>query len=327
VFVFLFSQKFNNKLRFGVVLAILAVISSPSAQDRVDKPRGTDTSYLKRIHIGDLIDIHVAGHLEYDWRGKINPEGFIDGFDRIPKQIFALCRSEAELSADITSELSGTLREPKTEIKIVDISQRPIVSIEGAIATPTRFQVKRPVSLSELIVSAGGITDRSSGMISIVRPAGLSCIGNAKSTERFDIEIPKILAGHADANPNIVSGDIVFVGEASPIFLVGAVATQGKIEYRPEMTISRAISTAGGATKEAVTNEIKIFRRSSGATEAISVDLQKIAAGTASDVVLRPFDIIDLPFKGKPPRRLPPIAEIEQFSTVERTKYPLRIIE
>ncbi len=325
--MFLLSRKFEEKLLFGIAFAILAFISNLEAQDRANKSGVTDDSYLKRVHIGDLIDVHVPGHLEYDWRGKINPEGFIDGFDRIPKQIYALCRTEAELSEEITSELSGILRNPKTEVKIVDISQRPIVTIEGAVATPTRFQLRRPVTLSELIVSAGGITDRSSGAISIIRPTGLSCISRARSTERLDIEIPKILSGHAESNPNIVSGDIIFVEEASPIFLVGAISNQGKIEYRPEMTVSRAVSSAGGVTKEAVTDEIKIFRRSGSSTETIPVNLQKISSGSAADVVVRPFDIIDIPFKGKPPRRLPPVAEVEQYSTAERTKYPLRIIE
>jgi len=315
-----------TKLFGGIVLALFALVSCYDAQDRGNSSVASST-FLKRVHSGDLIDIHVVGNTEYDWRGKINPEGFIDGFDRIPKQIYALCRTESDIASEITSELSAILREPMTEVKIVDISQRPIATIEGAVAIPTRFQIKRPVTLAELIVSAGGITDRSSGNISIIRPAGLSCIGDGKTTERFDIEISKILLGQVEANPIIVSGDIITVGEAFPIFLVGAVATQGKLEYRPSMTIARAISSAGGATKEANLGEIKIFRRSGGSGEAISVDLQKVVAGSETDVPLKPFDIIDVPFKGKPPRRLPPIAEIDQYSSTERAKYPLRIIE
>jgi len=62
----------------------------------------SEADYLKRIHIGDLIDIHVAGYLEFDWRGRINAEGFLDCFDKIPKQIYALCRSESDVQANNT---------------------------------------------------------------------------------------------------------------------------------------------------------------------------------------------------------------------------------
>ncbi|MDM7924023.1 MAG: hypothetical protein QUS14_17160 [Pyrinomonadaceae bacterium] len=35
------------------------------------------------IHYGDLIDIDVVGSFEYDWRGTLTQEGFIDGNERL----------------------------------------------------------------------------------------------------------------------------------------------------------------------------------------------------------------------------------------------------
>ncbi|MGH9948291.1 MAG: SLBB domain-containing protein [Pyrinomonadaceae bacterium] len=335
VCVFLKPSFFRNGVYAGLLAVLFAFARGIYSQAAVPAATNSDVSYLKRIHYGDLIDIHVIGSIEYDWRGRINPEGFIDGYDRIAKHIFARCRTEVEIAAEIDQELSKSLRDPKTEVRIVDISRRPVTILDGAVAVPTRFQIKRAVNLLELIVVAGGITERSNGTISIIRPADISCYGGQSSdgsvktgvTKTYEIEISKILAGDAGANPLIVSGDLIVVAEASPIFLVGAVNKQGKFEYRPEITVSRAIANADGASKDAAVDEVKIFRRSPSGTEMIAVDLRKIASGEMPDNVLRPFDIIDVPYKGRPPRRLPPIVESNDDLTAERTRYPMQIID
>ena len=289
-------------------------------------------SYLNRVHSGDILDIRVVGNLEYDWRGGITPEGFLDGFEKVPKQIYALCRTEDDIAKEVTNELAGILRNPQTEVRILDRSNRTPATVEGAIATPTRFQMKRPARLNELIVAAGGITDRSSGEIMISRPDGLSCVqSNSVSGNRpvsnLTIRIPDLISGKSGANPVIVSGDLVVIFEASPVFLVGAVGTQGRIDHRPQLTVSRAIDSAGGLIKDAVADRITIFRRENGTTSTIRVDLPSIRSKQAEDVVLRPFDIIDIPFKGRPPRKLPPVFETESVYGDRRAKLPLKIID
>ena len=59
----------------------------------------------------------------------------------------------------------------------------------------------------------------------------------------------------------------------------------------------------------------------------IEVDLEKIRNKRNEDIVLRPFDIIDVPFKGKPPRRLPPVLENDMDGVEGRAKLPIKIIE
>src|SRR4051794_28459787 len=46
------------------------------------------------IHYGDLIDVDVVGNLDGDWRGTVNPEGFIQGLQYAADPIYALCKSE-----------------------------------------------------------------------------------------------------------------------------------------------------------------------------------------------------------------------------------------
>jgi protein involved in polysaccharide export with SLBB domain len=296
-----------------------------SAQNTVSAE--TDPNFIDRVHQGDVIDIHIPGYLEFDWRGRINPEGFLDGYDKIAKPVYAQCKSREDLAREIDSILAEILRNPKTEVRIVDRSKRPTAIIDGAVKTPSKLQMRRPARLSEIIVNAGGFTDRASGRIIVSRQPGSSCLGtqNDQKSSRMDIAISDLLAGDVKANPTIVSGDLIVVIEASPVYLLGAVQTQGRIDFRPDLTVSRAIDSAGGLEKNALRKEVKIFRRDGGAS-VIAVDLEKARSNQADDVFLRPFDIIDVPLKGKPPRRLPPM-DLDAEANEKRLRLPVKIIE
>lgn len=292
----------------------------------------------KLVHFGDLIEVDVIGSYEYDWRGSITPEGFLDGLDTLDDQVYALCRSEEELSAVIQKGFSKTLKDPTVAVRILDRSNRAVAFLTGAVRTPQRFQIKRPVHLNELLVLSGGITDRSSGEISIFRPANLSCTEpkrNAEGefvkasqpggSETFSVKISDILRGDPSSNPRILSGDIVTVSEAFPVYIIGGVNAPQQISIRNQLTLSRAISMAGGLAK-AGNNNIKIFRREGRETRSIEADLQKIAAGEVQDPVLKPFDIIDVPEKGKAARVRPPA--IDGRSRVSGLAgLPLRVVD
>jgi len=206
------------------------------------------------------------------------------------------------------------------------------------VRAPKRFQIKRKVMLSELLVLAGGITDRSSGEISIFRPANLNCTESKPRTdnafvkasqpggsETINIKIADILRGDAPSNPQILSGDIVTVSEALPVYIIGGVNTPQQISLRNTLTLSRAIASAGGLAKEG-RPVITIFRREGRETKIVKADLETIASGQSEDPVLKPFDIIDVPEKGKPARARPPMID-KAVSGTALASLPLRIID
>ncbi len=291
------------------------------------------------VHFGDLIEVDVVGSFEHDWRGSLTPEGFLDGLESLENQVYALCRSEQDLSIVIQAELSKTLRDPRVAVRILDRSNRAVAFLNGAVRVPQRFQIKRPIYLNELLTLSGGITDRSSGQVSLFRPANLSCTEPRRSgenefvkasqpvgAERSIIKISDILRGDPTANPRIFSGDIVTVVEALPVYIIGGVNIPQQIPLRNELTVSRAIAMAGGLAKEA-NSTITVFRRDGGVTSLITADLQKIVAGEANDPVLQPFDIVDVPQKGKPARTRPPVIDGSGSKNTPLAILPLRVID
>ena len=291
------------------------------------------------VHFGDLIEVDVVGSYEYDWRGSLTPEGFLDGFDTIENQVYALCQTEDSLSVAVQKELAKNLRDPKVEVRILDRSNRAVAFLSGAVRSPKRFQIKRKVQLNELLILSGGITDRSSGEISIFRPANMNCTEPKRSSEgefvkasqpggarTFNIKISDILRGDPESNPEILSGDIVTVSEAMPVYVIGGVNVPQQISLRNQLTLSRAIATSGGLAKEG-NSIVTIFRREGRETQSVKADLQKIESGVEEDPVLKPFDIVDVPQKGKPKRVRPPVIDkgIPMNSTLRAL--PLRIVD
>jgi protein involved in polysaccharide export with SLBB domain len=302
------------------------------------------------VHFGDLIDVDVVGSFEFDWRGTLNPEGFLNGIDLAENPIFALCRTEEEIAADIVKTYSKILRDPKVIVKILDRSNRPLSLLYGAVKTPQRFQIKRPVLLNELIIVSGGLTETASGKIQIFRQKSLNCQqsvkeksnptdGSDNNRERFvpasqdngstyiNVSISDLLTGKKEANPQILSGDVITVLEAESIYVIGGVTNPKQILFRRQITLSRAVSGAGGVTKNGDAKDITIYRREAGETRIIQADLEKIKAGKDKDLILQAFDIVEVAQTGRGKTKFPPILKVEEASEKKTINLPLRIID
>ena len=329
------SLQFKKNLSRTWLLTTLTLllVFAGAVEGQVEAP-----SQAHLVHFGDVVEVDVVGSFEYDWRGTLTPEGFFDGLDFLDGQIYGLCATENELSGVIQKKYAKILKDPTVVVRILDRSNRAVAFLSGAVRSPHRFQIKRPVYLNELLVLSGGITDRSSGEISIFRPANLSCTEAPKNTEgeflkastprgaeRLNVKISDILRGDPAANPRILSGDIVTVSEALPVYVIGGVNSPQQLALRNQQTLSRAIASAGGLAREGTRN-VTIFRRDGRETKLIQADLAQIEAGQAEDPVLKAFDIIDVPQKGKAARARPPVVD-SAVSRQSLTNLPLRVIE
>ncbi|MDI1241227.1 MAG: SLBB domain-containing protein [bacterium] len=277
------------------------------------------------IHPGDLIEVDELGGFDYDWRGRLNPEGFLDGFTKIVDPIPALCRSPEQLAEAIRETYAKTLRDPRVIVRILDRSRRPLAILDGAIRQPMRLQIRRPVKISELAVVSGGFTDKASGEITILRPPNQSCDSPVTTTTVIKIRISEILAGNHEADIRVRSGDIVTVESVEPVYVTGGVNRPGRLDWREGATLSRIVAAAGGVTNRGVSGNVTIYRRVASDGQIIDADLDRVTSGKVDDVEILPFDIIDVPVRGARKRTSPPV--VENVETGGRQQpLPLRVI-
>ncbi|MBK9215724.1 MAG: SLBB domain-containing protein [Chloracidobacterium sp.] len=320
--------------QFLIVFACLLVLCGGAGAQGI--VAGDDPDSL--VHFGDLIDVDVLGGFEFDWRGRLDPEGFLGGFDSYGDAIFGHCRSVDQIAADISKAFSKMLRDPQVVVRIIDRSNRPTVRLDGAVRTPTRFRLLRGVNLRELIVMAGGLTEGASGGISIFRPGNASCSGNDadvrtireaalrdNASRTINLKISELLSGSGDADPRILSGDLISVVRADPVYVIGAVNNPRPIYSALEMTVTRAIAAAGGPAKGADKQRITLFRKDQNDSRVIETSLQQIERGQVPDIILKPFDILEVGTKGGPKRQYPPVIAGDDNGSL-KTELPLRVV-
>jgi protein involved in polysaccharide export with SLBB domain len=318
---------------FSVIFISIAATLIAGGQPPADTTAGL-------IHLGDLVDVDVVGSLEFDWRGTLTPEGYLERFDKIEEQIYALCRSEQAVADDIAKNYAKMLRSLKVVVRIVDRSRRAVAVVDGAVRTPHRFQIRRPVHLRELLVLAGGLTDTTSGEIRVYRPDGLSCseksggavpeflqTSHAAGLRTRVIAVTDLIKGIPEADPLILSGDLVTVLDAAPIYITGGVANPRQISSRKSVTLSRAIAMAGGLADDAVEDQITILRREANTATSITADLRKITKKQADDPLLKPYDIINVPQKGRGKPVFPLGDEPLLAGERSASALPLRIVD
>lgn len=292
------------------------------------------------IHFGDLIEIDVIGSVEYDWRGKLNPEGFLSGITYLEEPIYALCRSEGILASEIASRYSKFLANPEVVVRILDKSGRPVAILNGAVKTPSKFQIQRQVRLNELVINAGGLSENASGEIEILRNSGSDCSAavasqstnaeskaseSGKETRTLNIKIADLISGVENANPYILSGDYITVKKAQPIYIVGNIIEPRRLDSRENLTVSRAVAAAGGFAKNSDLNKILIYRLTEGSTKVIEVNFQSLREDDENDIKLQPLDVVEVLIKGGKKRMLAPIIETEDIK-VRNISLPLKVI-
>ncbi|HEY3027314.1 MAG TPA: polysaccharide biosynthesis/export family protein [Pyrinomonadaceae bacterium] len=294
-----------------IVLATLIVVygQDPAASQA---PSSTQSSSVDSQGIrgyllgpGDVIDVRVFGQpemnsvVEVDGDGNLSSLPFLD-------PIRAKCRTEKEVQKDIATAYAKYLKNAQISVRITERKSRPPATIFGAVRQPSQVLMLRSVRLNELISKSGGFTERASGTIQILHTEPVMCPapGDEADAAPVDgsvpfriVQIGDLKANKPGANPFIRPGDYISVTEAEPVYITGSVVNPTGVYMRDGLTLSTALAMVGDVRKEAKKSEIIIRRVKdhSDEREIIRVDYAAIKKNLKPDVLLKPYDWIDVP--------------------------------
>jgi polysaccharide export outer membrane protein len=263
-----------------------------------------------RIGPGDVLEVRVLRAPELSREAvRVDQRGMIR-MPMIEDEIMAACLTEAELSHKIATLYLEYKRNPNVDVFVKDFQSQP-VGIVGAVNNyrpeGTQFRLQRRVKLLELLMLAGGLSEKAGRTVNVVHTGGPGLCGNAESPQAggdlatmATYKVNDTMRGVPEANPFLRPGDIVVVPEGDQVYVVGNVNRPLTIPLKETLTVSRAIAMAGGTGPSPKRSRVRIVRQVAGNSgkQEIFVDLNAIEKRNAIDVVLLPNDIVDVPTDG-----------------------------
>ncbi len=231
-----------------------------------------------------------------------------DGYVNIP--LVGRLRAEGlavpQFEQRVIESLRRYIHEPQAYVIVRAPKSKP-VSVLGAVNSPGVHQLDGPKRLAEVLALAGGVSKEAGYRVTVARRrkwGELPLPGAAldASGEYYVAEV-NTRAMTEGNNPQynilIQPDDLITVPRAQVVYVIGEVKKAGGFTLGDEksMSLLQALSLAEGTTRTAVPSHAKILRPvpdSTSRTE-IQVNLKKVLAGKASDVVLSANDILYVP--------------------------------
>jgi polysaccharide export outer membrane protein len=274
---------------------------------------GVDNQGIRRYRLGpgDVLDVRVFGQADLNSTVDVDEDGNITSLPFIEEPIPAKCRNEKEVQKLITDAYSKYLLKPRVSVRILERRSRPPAIVFGAVRNPSRVTMNRRLRLHEVLVTAGGITQNANGTIDVLHtevelcteddpiPGKAVATNHSREADVGQVETYKIIdikGGSAENNPYLRPGDIVIVNEGEPVFVTGLVNQPRDLVIKDKLTLTRALAMAGGPQKMADTSKVNIYRKTNGQLnpKPLIYDYDAIRKGNAPDVLLQPYDIIDV---------------------------------
>lgn len=164
------------------------------------------------------------------------------------------------IQQDITARLKEKyLRNPQVAIE-VEAYRSQVVYVWGQVKAPGSVTLSGNITLTEALARAGSPTADAGGYIEInrrVRSGAAADPQAARQSER--ISMAELQSGRAQ-DILLSDGDTVFVPKAETFFVTGFVRNGGPFLHDAGMTVSKAISMAGGITEKGSRSRIRITR-------------------------------------------------------------------
>jgi len=242
---------------------------------------------------------------------EINQKPFrIDGDGNINLplvgRIHAAGMTLQELEVDLVKRLREYIREPQVFVDIVQFRSAPVYFM-GLFARPGIYPLQGNRTLLEMLTSVGGMLPNASRHITITRheeygpiPLPGAVVDPEKKVSTVEISLGSLRESINPAENILLQPyDVISVGRAENVYVNGEVLKIAGIELgeRDSISVLQALSQAGGFTKDAKRDKVRILRPIEGTNRrtVIEVNAKELFEGKGIDVPLFPNDIVYVP--------------------------------
>jgi len=235
-----------------------------------------------KVGPGDVL--RVAVYMEADLSGSypVSARGYLE----LPLvgEIEVAGLDTDEIARRLTGTLAnGFLLKPQVTVQVEKYLSQA-VQVLGAVRKPGQYYLRGTTMLLDLLSEAGGVyLERSSSEVQVKR-------ARTGEIEPFVLNLDQLLAS-GEGNIEVRAGDIVYVPENRVVYVMGLVGKPGPINWQDGLTVTQAISAAGGPEKTAKLQKVKILREGG---HTIEVNVKRILKGRDVDIPVQAGDKIIL---------------------------------
>jgi len=265
-----------------------AAPADPVAPAAVPAPTGD-----YEVGPGDVIEVAVYGNDDLSRIPTVQTNGSISLPLLGEVQVAGL--TIAEVQRKITNLLEKDyLVKPQVEVKVKDYNSQ-YVSVVGEVNSPGRKPLRGRTRLIDLLSEGGGFKPTASGEVMITRTDGEFEGGQKAITVRITRSASPSMQDLVNLEVLLKNGDIITAFPKSFVTVDGEVNRPGRYAIESDLTVTGAISLAGGFTRFG-SNGVKLRRTDplDGKVTIIKVDLKDVRNGKKPDVPLLPNDVISV---------------------------------
>lgn len=249
---------------------------------------------LYRVGIGDSINITVIGHNDLSRSVMVAIDGTI-AFPHIGT-VYIKDKTLQDIEEEITKLLSeGYLKYPVVSVSLISsMSKKVYIQGQGGSGA---IPFEKDLSVIKALALLEGVGEGSLyGTIKVRRR-------NKDSNSYEEIKETKLNKGSIDdtnvEDMLLEADDIIIIEPSERFFVRGEVDRSGQLILEHEMTVSRALTLAGGITENGLHGKIKVRRKKEGSSgyydfAETSLDDGNITDSEVEDMLLQSDDILQV---------------------------------
>lgn len=203
-----FSSRLKTLL-VGAAIATLVACGGNSYPPVPQTQRELPADYNYLVGPGDVLEIFVWGNIELSSTAVVRPDGKLT--TRLVDDLPASGRTATELARDIEKAYADYVRQPVVSVIVNGFVGLPAqqVRVVGEATQPLSVPFSKHMTLLDLMVAMGGMTEYASGNDSVlVRRDG-------DSYSSYSLRLDDLLKdGDISANMALMPGDIVIITES-----------------------------------------------------------------------------------------------------------------
>ncbi len=245
-----------------------------------------------RVGPGDVLEVTVFGNEDLSRAPAVQTNGTI----ALP--LLGEVQVAGLTLAEIKNKLMALLARdylvnPQVDVKVKEF-QSQFVTVLGEVNSPGRKPLRGRTRLIDLLVESGGFTPRASGEILITRLEG--SFEGGERTLRMRLGSGSLsLQDQINLEVVLQSGDIITASPKYYVTVEGEVARPSRYLLEGDLTLTGAISMAGGLTRFG-SSDVKLRRvdPETGKTTILEIDLKSVRKGKQQDPPLQPNDVVSV---------------------------------